>query len=489
MLPCYVLLDLETTGGNPVHDRITEIAAVRMENGQEVARWSTLVNPGTTISAFIQRLTGISNAMVAEAPPFAEVAPHLLALLDDAVLVAHNVRFDHGFLLNEFARLEVPLRVKTLCTVRLSRLLYPQHKGHGLDAIMQRHSLSTNARHRAMGDVDMVLAWLGLAAQELGAEPIRGHALTLLQGSAAVPAQLETPVGDIPESPGVYLFFGESPLPLYIGKSVKMRSRVMSHFQASSRVAREMRMAQEIRRIEWIETAGELGALLLEARLVKEMQPVYNRQLRRERSLCAWHLDANPMARPLLTLVRGDDLQPQQFGALYGVYRSKSQANASLRELADAHGLCLQALGLESGKGRCFAHQIHRCKGVCCGEERPELHHLRLQLALAQQKLLVWPHPGKIGLREHNAHSGRTDIHLFDQWCHLATVHDDAELADALSARNTLAFDLDTYRLLMKQLQLPGRAGPNLVHFATAGTASPVVGNWEYRAGSSWQDG
>jgi len=455
MLPCYVLLDLETTGGNPVHDRITEIAAVRMEGGQEVARWSTLVNPGTAISSFIQNLTGISNAMVADAPGFEDVAPRLLEILKGAVLVAHNVRFDHGFLLNEYSRLEQALRVKTLCTVRLSRLLYPQHKSHGLDAIMQRHDLKTSARHRAMGDVEMVLAWLGIAAQELGAEQVKQHAQTLLQGSAALPPLLETPVDQIPESAGVYLFFGEGPLPLYIGKSIKLRSRVMSHFQAASREPREMRIAQEVRRIEWVETAGELGALLLEARLVKDKQPVYNRQLRRERTLCAWQLDANPLARPLLTLVRSDDLQPSQFGRMFGVYRSKNQAISSLRELADKHLLCLHALGLESGKGRCFAHQIGRCKGVCCGEEKPELHYLRLQLALAEQKLQVWPHKGKVGLREHNPRSGRTDIHIFDQWCHLATVQDEAELEDALTSNFTLAFDLDTYRLLLKHLLTP----------------------------------
>lgn len=465
MLPCYVLLDLETTGGNPVHDRITEIAAVRIEDGREVARWSSLVNPGTSISTFIQNLTGITNRMVADAPGFDEVAPHMLALLEDAVLVAHNVRFDHGFLLNEFARLDTPLRVKTLCTVRLSRLLYPQHRSHGLDAIMQRHGLSTSARHRAMGDVDMVLAWLGIAAQELGAEQIRQHALTLLQGSAALPPQLETAVSDIPESAGVYLFYGEGPLPLYIGKSIKLRSRVMTHFQAASKSPREMRITQEIRRIEWIETAGELGALLLEARLVKDKQPVYNRQLRRNSALCAWRLEENPLARPLLSLVRGEDLQPREFDRLYGIYRSKNLAIAGLQELADTHSLCPQALGLEPGRGRCFAHQVGRCKGVCCGEEKPELHHLRLQLALAPQQLQIWPHPGRMGLREHNPLSGRTDIHLFDQWSHLGTVHDEAELEEALSVRHELIFDLDTYRLLIKRLGLPGAGGFEVIHF------------------------
>lgn len=366
MLPCYVLLDLETTGGNPVIDRVTEIAAVRIENGQEVARWSTLVNPGCSISPFIQQLTGISNAMVRGAPGFETVAQHLLALLDGAVLVAHNVRFDHGFLLNELARLDVALRVKTLCTVRLSRLLYPQHKGHGLDAIMQRHGIRTLERHRAMGDVEVMQAWLQIARQEHGAALLLQQALALLQASATLPPQLETRVADIPESVGVYIFYGEGPLPLYIGKSINLRSRVLAHFQAASRAPREMRMAQEIRRIEWLETAGELGALLLAARLVKEKQPAYNRQP-------------------------------------------------------------------------------------------------RLQLALAQQKLLVWPYPGKVGLREYNARSERTDIHIFDQWCHLATVHDEAELTDALGSRSTLAFDLNTYRLLLKHIAAPGKGKFELI--------------------------
>ncbi len=466
MLPCYVLLDLETTGGNAVHDRITEIAAVRVEGGREVARWSTLVNPGCSVSPFIENLTGISTAMVASAPRFSEVADHLLALLNDAVLVAHNVRFDHSFLLNEFARADIALRSKTLCTVRLSRALYPQHRSHGLDAIMQRHGLSTSARHRAMGDVDMVTQWLRLAETELGVEHVAQHALTLLQGSAALPPQLETHVGDIPETAGVYRFYGEVALPLYIGKSVTLRSRVMAHFQAATREPREMRISQEIRRIEWTETAGELGALLLEARMVKDQQPIYNSQLRREKTLCAWRLETNSAAKPLVKLIRGEDLNPREFDRLYGVYRSKNQALSSLRELADTHTLCLHALGLESGKGRCFAQQIGHCKGVCCGMETQEAHFLRLKLALVQQQLQVWPHPGKVGLREYNAKSGRTDIHLFDQWCHLATVHDEAELEDALTVSSpTLAFDLDTYRLLLKYLSGARKPGTELIRF------------------------
>jgi DNA polymerase-3 subunit epsilon len=452
MLPCYVMLDLETTGGNAVHDRITEIAAVRVENGLETARWSTLVNPGVRIPPFIQALTGISDAMVADAPSFDEVAQNLLEILDGAVFVAHNVRFDHSFVQNELARMDIALKAKTLCTVRLSRKLYPQHKGHGLDAILQRHGLHTMARHRAMGDVDVVLQWLKIATQELGQAAVQRMALELLQGSACMPPQLETAISDVPDTPGVYLFYGEGALPLYIGKSVTMRTRVMSHFQSASKVAREMRILTEIRRVEWIETAGELGALLLESRLVKEKQPVYNRQLRSEKALCAWQLHTDPGANPLLKLVQLDEIAPTHWAQLYGSYRSKRQATDALRLLADSHALCPRLLGLESGQGACFACQLGRCKGACCGRESLALHHVRLQLALGQQRLQAWPHPGRVAIREYQEHSGRTDIHVFEQWCHIATVSDPAELEALSQTRQALAFDLDTYRLLQKRL-------------------------------------
>ena len=452
MLPCFVVLDLETTGGNATRDRITEIAAVRIENGIETARWSTLVNPECSIPAFIQSLTGISNAMVEDAPVFSSVAKQLLEILDGAVFVAHNVRFDHGFVVNELARIDKSLKAKTLCTVRLSRKLYPQHKGHGLDAILKRHGLTTLSRHRAMGDVDVVLQWLQIATAELGEKAVKQAAAALLQGSACLPPHLETDVSTIPDTPGVYFFYGEGQLPLYVGKSINIRTRVMSHFQSAAKVAREMRILTEIRRVEWRETAGELGALLMESRLVKELQPVYNRKLRREGALCAWRLSDDANERPLLKLVNLSDMDSAEMGAMYGVYRSKRQATDALRTLCDMHGLCPQALGLESGKGACFAHQIGKCKGVCAQRETTALHHVRLKLALTDQRLQAWPHSGRIGIREHHGPSGRTDIHVFDQWCHIATVHDEDGLNDACESRHALAFDLDTYKMLVGRL-------------------------------------
>ena len=458
------MLDLETTGSSADRDHITEIAAVRIEHGVEVARWSSLVNPGVPIPAFIQRLTGITDSMVASAPTFAEVAPQLLEILEGAVFVAHNVRFDYSFIVKELDRLGIPFKSKTFCTVRFSRSLYPQYKGHGLDALLQRHGLETVARHRAMGDVDVVLAWLNIAEAELGKEKLQSTAQALLQGSGSLPPHLETPISDIPDLPGVYIFYGTGTLPLYIGKSVHMRKRVLSHFQAATKVSKEMRMLQEVRRIEWKETAGELGALLLEARLVKQMQPVYNRQLRREGQLCSWKLQADPLVRPVLQLVRLDSLQDTSLSDLFGVYRSKRQAMETLRALCTTHALCPQAVGLESGKGACFAYQIKQCKGLCAGRESPALHRVRLQMVLAEHRLLAWPHQGRVAIREYQAETDRTDIHVFDQWCHLATVHNESDLMDVTQAQQVLAFDLDTYRLLVKRLAHPLGRDPSVFY-------------------------
>ena len=452
MLNRYVLLDLETTGATPLKDRITEIALIRFENGHEVDRWQTLVNPQTNIPDFIQSLTGITNEMVEDAPTFKQVAGELLDYLEDAVMCAHNVRFDHGFLKAEFKRIGITLKQKVLCTVKLSRKLYPQYKSHGLSAIIERHNLNCTQRHRAMGDVEVMAQFIELAKEELGLEALQ-EAVFSLSKKTSLPSGLdENLIDDIPETPGVYLFYGENNLPLYIGKSVNLRARVMSHFSSDHSSTKEMRISQEIKHIEWIETAGEVGALLLESRLVKERQPIYNRQLRRERQLCAWQLADSAESNPLLTLIREDEITPENLGTLFGTFRSKSQAIEVLRKIAEEHALCLKALGLEAGKGACFRSQIKRCKGVCCGKESPELHYLRLQQALISLKLKSWQFEGKIGIKEHDPETSKTELHVFDQWCHIATVDDESNLEDAISSKYTFSFDLDTYKLLLKEL-------------------------------------
>lgn len=208
ILPSVTFLDLETTGATPLKDRITEIALVRFDQGVETVRWQTLVNPQQSIPSFIQSLTGINDEMVADAPLFAEVAEKLQTLLEGSVLAAHNVRFDHGFLKTEFKRIGVNFSPKVMCTVKLSRLLYPQFYSHGIDAIVERHQISGLARHRAMGDVEAILVMLHDARRDLGDAVVEAAAQKLMAVPALPPHVDASLVGELPEAPGVYLFMG-----------------------------------------------------------------------------------------------------------------------------------------------------------------------------------------------------------------------------------------------------------------------------------------
>lgn len=283
------IVDLETTGAHPAHDRVTEIAVLEVDGGEVSAEWSTLINPQTPIPAAIQALTGITNEMVAGAPAFGSLARELHERLDGRVFVAHNARFDYGFLRQEFERAGLRFLARTLCTVTLSRRLYPQHARHNLDSVMARHGLACDARHRALGDARVVWRFLQAAAADHGREALATAARQLLR-QTTLPAHIDRAVIDaIPEAPGVYLFHGEGGAPLYVGKSVALRSRVLQHFSADLRSPKAMQLAGAVRSIEWQRTAGELGALLRAAELVKSLRPVFNRRLRRARlEAIAW---------------------------------------------------------------------------------------------------------------------------------------------------------------------------------------------------------
>jgi len=456
------IVDLETTGAHPAWDRVTEIAVLEVERGEVTAQWSTLVNPGTAIPAAIQAITGITNDMVADAPRFGELADGLRERLEGRVFVAHNARFDYGFLRHEFERAGIRYSARTLCTVKLSRRLYPEYPRHSLDSLIERHGLECRARHRALGDAEVLWQFLRLAARERGAEALSAAARQLARQTTLPPHIDRAAVDAVPEAPGVYLLYGERGVPLYVGKSVTMRSRVLAHFADDLRSGREMQLAREVRTIEWQRTAGELGALLREAELVKRLAPVYNRQLRRAQGLCGFAVE--PEGRgdsrvPRLRLVEAGGLDAERVCALRGVFRSRRAALEALRGLADEHGLCLQTLGFDrarGGRGACFRHQLGRCAGVCAGRESVGAHHARVVAALARLRSIAWPYPGPIGVPETDAEREATEVHVVHHWCYLGAASSDSEIAALLDGRGEPQFDLDQYRILARHLAKRG---------------------------------
>lgn len=282
-------VDLETTGGSATQDRITEIGMVLVD-ADGVREWSKLVNPQTSIPLFIEQMTGITNQMVEQAARFEQIAHEVNDLFQDRLFIAHNARFDYGFLKNEFKRLGINFQPSVLCTVKLSRALFPQYHRHNLDSLIERHELTVTDRHRALADAQAIHQFWQRLTGQFDSDTLFDTVQKLLNRSS-LPSNIDPMlVHELPESPGVYLFYGENDMPLYIGKSVNIRQRVLSHFSADHQHNKEMSLSQQLRRIDWIETGGELGALLTEAKLIKQLMPVHNQRLRRKNALCAWQL-------------------------------------------------------------------------------------------------------------------------------------------------------------------------------------------------------
>ena len=254
------------------------------------------------------------------------------------------------------------------------------------------------------------------------------------------PQHLRAAIEDAPTGAGVYVFHGqEGDLPLYIGKSVNIRARLLSHLRTQD----EARMLRQTQSISHIRTAGEIGALLLEAQMIKAQHPLFNQKLRRNKQLCSLQ-----MTQGVPEVVYAKDIDFARAPHLYGLFASRHAAIDALRALADQNKLCYAPLGLEKlppGKA-CFRAAIRQCAGVCRGDETPQDHSERLFTSLLGLRVECWPHEGAIGLVERDAEL--TQIHVVNHWCYLgsAATPDEARQLSTLAA----GFDADGYKILCR---------------------------------------
>jgi DNA polymerase-3 subunit epsilon len=367
--------------------------------------------------------------------------------LAGAVFVAHNARFDYSFLRAEFRRTGRRFTAKVLCTVKLSRRLFPEHRRHNLDAVMERHGLHCSARHRALGDARVLWDFWCRLREELAEADLAAAAHGLL-GAHALPPQLPPDLADeLPEGPGVYRFFGHDDALLYVGKSVSLRTRVLAHFAAEHCDSKEQKLARQVCRVDWLETAGELGALLLEAEWIKRQRPLHNRRLKGNPEPVTLRVPA--AGDGPVCVVSVDRVAAEELRDCFGLFRTHKDAEKALSDIARAQQLCRKVLGLEQSAGSCFAYQLGKCRGACVGKEATVLHGMRLSLALSSLRLKAWPFPGRIALRERGG-GGQTDLHVCEAWSYLGTAHDEEELAELSAAPRAPAFDADVYRILVR---------------------------------------
>ncbi|MDS4015875.1 MAG: exonuclease domain-containing protein [Candidatus Accumulibacter sp.] len=456
-----VFLDLETSGANLANDRIIEIGLVEVDR-QGVREWNVLVNPGIPVSPFVAQLTGIDDAMLSNAPTFAEIARELLERLRGKVLIAHNARFDYSFLKGEFSRLAIDFRMPTLCTVRLSRKLFPEHHRHNLDALVTRHQLRISGnRHRALTDAQLLWELWQCWQRELPESSVE-NAVAALIGLPAWPPQVDARIiDDLPEAAGAFALYAVDGRLLVAKSCSNIRRHVVAQFATGKRASQ---WREATRRIDWREAAGEFGAHLHAFEFERSAKASTDNFVASDgrrplpgasSDLCSWQVRPVADGEFRVQLVRADELDFALYDDLFGLYGNDREAVRALRQMADAHHLCHQHLGLDdSAAGQaCAAYRQKNCRGVCIGREAAALHAARLLTAIARWKLKPWPFAGPIVLLERDAYGWREDLHLIDRWRHVCTLHSEEALqARLLAGPGEQPFAPEVYRLVSRAL-------------------------------------
>ncbi len=448
-----VFVDIETNGLSHIKGRVIEVAAIRVESGQITDSINQLIDPEAELPAFITGLTGITAADLKGAPLFAGIADQLYALLEGAVFVAHNVRFDYAFLKQEFKRLGRDFRPKQLCTMRLSRTLYPEERSHKLQSLITRHGFKADRRHRAYDDAAVLWDFIQHVQQSFDAEALQAALARQLKQPTLPKGLAPEILANLPDTPGVYIFEDDKGYPLYVGKSVHVKQRVMSHFTSDHEHVNEFKIAQHIRNVRVHETAGELSALLLESRLVKELQPLYNKQLRRTQKLLLAKTQPNDQGYLQIILEEADEINPANNDIL-GVYQTRGKARSAIERLVRDFMLCPKLTGAEKGKGPCFMHQLHKCMGACAGKEPPDTYNQRLLEAFSRKRIQDWPFSSPIIITEGDTTSTQSGI-VVDQWCVIGQVKQEP-YCEPIFTQGQGSFDMDSYKILQAHLIAKG---------------------------------
>lgn len=372
----FVVVDLETTGGAPESCDITEVGAVKVCGGEVLGEFNTLVRPTASITPFIAVLTGITDAMVAVAPPVGSVLPAFLEFARGSVLVAHNAPFDVGFLRRACDNLELVWpSFPVVDTARLARRVVTRDEARDcrLSTLARVFRATTTPNHRALADARATVDVLHGLIERLGNVGVHTvEELTLWQ-SKVTPAQrtkrhLAEP---LPNAPGVYIFKDANGEALYVGKSNNIRSRVRNYFTASESRSRMTEMVALAESVTGIECETTLEAEVRELRLIGERKPRYNRRSRFPERASWVKLTIEPF--PRLSLVRRvlDD------GAAYlGPFGSRRLAEAAMAAVHEAVPIrqCTPRLSPKKQTPACVLAEMGRCGAPCTGAETADAY-------------------------------------------------------------------------------------------------------------------
>lgn len=372
----YAIVDIETTGGRPDRDRITEIGIV-LHNGHEITdSYTTLINPGVTIPPMITRLTGIHQGMIENAPHFHEVAKDIIIRLESAVFIAHNARFDYHFIKEAFKDLGYTFNRPFLCTVKLSREYFPGLNSYSLENLIRHFNIPVNQRHRALEDA---LATTVIWEKILSVQNQEGFQLTRKSSfsNRTIPHLLPPEVLDkVPNECGVYYYLNQKQEIIYIGRSVHIRQRLDEHL--TDLTAKAARLDEKIANIDWVLTGSELYAAILESFEIKKHQPIINKAQRTKEYTYEIYTEISLSGYKILSIRKTGR---EETAALK--YPTMKAAKNALLKATKTFRLC-RHFTLESGTGSaCFEYHLAECDGACIGLENKDTYNERVKLALA----------------------------------------------------------------------------------------------------------
>ena len=375
----YAIIDIETTGGHPSANAITEISVYISDGKNVINQFETLVNPEITIPPYIQAFTGISNEMVQDAPTFGDIAPKLKEILDGNIFVAHNVNFDYSFIKHQFELVGIPYQSKKLCTVRLSRKIVPGYRSYSLGNICASLDIPLSNRHRAGGDA---MATLQLFHYLLENDTENVIEESLKKGSKEQLLPPNLPREDfekLPKTAGVYYFIDSKGLALYVGKAKNIKSRISSHFSGSLKGAQKQNMFREVHGLSYVSTGNELMAMLLESHEIRRLWPDENRAQKRVQAVYGLfdYLDQNGKIRFGIDKVRREQRPLVTFG-------SRHAALAYMQSLIDEFSLCPKLCNHQTNPGECISVKNDICDGLCMVKENIVEYNKKAQLFFDQ---------------------------------------------------------------------------------------------------------
>jgi DNA polymerase-3 subunit epsilon len=365
----YAIVDIETTGGFAAANGITEIA-VYLYDGQRIyKKFETLVNPQLPIPPYIRALTGITEEMVADAPIFEEIASTLYDLLKDQIFIAHNVNFDYSFIKHHLQRCGFELDAKKICTVRLSKKVFPGYPSYSLGKICRSLNIEIDNRHRAGGDAKATVQLFEQCLQHPDGMEQINKMLKRTSGDQWLPLHLERKdIDQLPQTPGVYYFHDEKDKVIYVGKAVNIRKRVTGHFTHYDVHQKRQQFLLHIRRISFQACVSELHAIVLESIEIKRLWPKHNRSQKQPVQKYGLYIYDDHKGYQRLVI----DKKKRHLPAVYQ-FNLLHEGQVMLRKLVDEFGL---------HEKLCLLNKAPISEAEWQELERPKKYNQRIQKAI-----------------------------------------------------------------------------------------------------------